>query len=201
MTGRAMPAQHKFYGYKMTDDTGFAPCASGQYLSLACCMTSIRGRAPLGSWVAGFGGKQFGNGHLIYLMQVNEVMTFDQYFREKRFRDRLDNVYYKENGVYRQITSARAHRTAREQEHDVSVDRVLVASRFVYFGNRPIHVPQQFAPLVPHHRNYCVNDGEKTSEFAAWAFTHGSGCLSVPHQPLPPLPDALIHIQGVGLAH
>src|ERR1035441_6351290 len=125
----------------MTDDTGFAPCVTKSCLSLACCMTGVRKRAPENSWVAGFGGVGLGHGKLIYLMQVKRAMTFDEYFKANGLKGRLDNIYFKTNGKYEQVSTARYHTTLAESDHDTFVDRVLISTRFVYFGTNKIDVP------------------------------------------------------------
>lgn len=181
-----MPVEHKYYGYKMTDDTGFAPCVTKSFLSLACCMTAVRKRAPADSWIAGFGGAALGLGKLIYLMKVERAMTFDEYFRCHELQGRLDNIYFMANGKYEQIPTARCHKTPAHWEHDTSVDRILIARRFVYFGSKKVEVPSRFHDFIPHARIYCCADGEPVDAFVDWAFAQGSGMAGNPHMPLPP---------------
>jgi len=187
-----MPVEHDYYGYKMTDDTGFAPCVTESCLSLACCMTSVRKRAQKGSWIAGFGGVALGLGKLIYLMQVEGVMTFDKYFRRHEQKGRLDNVYFLKNGKYQQIPTARCHKAPSDWEHDTSVDRILIARRFVYFGSSKVEVPSRFHDFIPHARSYCYVDGNGVDAFTEWAFTHGSGVAGKPHTM--PSSVTLVHI-------
>jgi hypothetical protein len=157
-------------------------------------MTEIRKRAPVSSWVAGYGGKDFGHGKLIYLMQVKEVLTFEQYFGDRRFMDRLDNVYHKVNGVYQQVPSARAHTKDKEKKHDLSEDRVLIASRFVYFGTNKIDLGKLFSDFVPSARSYRNVDGAQIDGFVSWAFSHGSSIAGTPHKPLLPPSTTLVQL-------
>lgn len=189
-----MPIEHKYYGYKMTDDTGFAPCVTKSCLSLACCMTAVRSRAPRKSWVAGFGGVALGYGKLIYLMQVERTMTFDEYFKVNDLKGRLDNIYFMANGKYEQLPSARFHTTSKEKERDTSVDRILLARRFVYFGTGKVDVPIRFRDFIPHARSYCFADGERVNAFINWAFAYGSGVAGKPHKPSMPSSMTLVHI-------
>lgn len=189
-----MPVEHRYYGYKMTDDTGFAPCMTESCLSLACCMTGIRRRAPALSWIAGFGGASLGLGKLIYLMQVERSMTFDDYFRHHELKGRIDNVYFLKNGKYQQIPTARCHKTPAEWKHDTSIDRILIARRFVYFGSSKIDVPNRFHDFIPHARTYCCADGKHVDAFVDWAFAQGSGMAGSPHIPLLPSATALVGI-------
>lgn len=190
-----MPITHDYYGYKMTDDTGFAPSITNEQLVLACCMTQVRRRAPTDSWIAGWGGKAYGIGKVIYLMQVERCLTFDQYFREAKFKERVDNIYRRVSNHYEQIPDARCHRSQREKKHDLSVDRVLVASRFVYFGQKAISVADRFRDFVPRSRTYKAMDGPQVNEFAEWVLTHGSGIKGDPHKALPPAPATLVQLR------
>lgn len=189
-----MPVEHRYYGYKMTDDTGFAPCVTERCLSLSCCMTSVRKRASIGSWIAGFGGAVLGLGKLIYLMQVERAMTFDEYFGYRELKGRLDNIYFMAKGKYEQIPTARCHKTPAEWEHDTSVDRILIATRFVYFGSSKVDVPSRFHDFIPHARSYCYVDGSGVDTFAKWAFSRGSGVVGKPHMPLMPSSSNLVKI-------
>jgi hypothetical protein len=186
---------HDYYGYKMTDDTGFAPCVDNSFLTLACCKTDVRERAPRNSWVAGFGGVRFGVGKLIYLMQVACGVDFDTYFSRSGLKGRLDNIYRRVDGEYRQIPTARCHTKPKEIKHDLSVDRVLIATRFVYFGKEKIEVRRRFEEFVPQARSYCYVDGSRVDAFVNWVFSHGSGNKGGPHNPLLPPSSALVLIR------
>jgi hypothetical protein len=184
-----MLVEHRYYGYKMTDDTGFAPCVTESCLSLACCMTGVRKRAPVGSWIAGFGGAALGLGKVIYLMQVERAMTFEEYFRCRELKGRLDNIYFMADGRYKQIPDARCHKSPAHWEHDTSVDRILIARRFVYFGSSKVDVPSIFHDFIPHARTYCCGDGKHVDAFVEWTFAQGLGMAGNPHMPLPPSPS------------
>jgi hypothetical protein len=191
-----MALPHDYYAYKMTHDTGFAPCVRDSYLTLACCKPGIRKNAQRNSWVAGFAGASYGTGRLIYLMQVEEAPDFDSYFFDSRFKGRLDNIYGRVNGRYRQIATARHHTDRKDIEHDLSVDRVLVASSFVYFGKEKIKIPARFQKFVPRCRNYCCADGRQVDIFVTWIMALGIGIQGAPHNPLPPAPSALVQISS-----
>lgn len=182
-----MGTTHDYYGYRMTSDTGFAPCVSNAHMSLACCMVLVRKRAPVNAWIAGWGGARYGPGNLIYLMKVRWERSFQEYFECPQFRQRVDNVYHKVGGAYRQLSTARAHYSLKEQSHDTSVDRVLVATRFVYFGKKKLKVERKkFRDFIPSARMYCVADGGEVDEFAQFVFQHGFGKVGEAHDPLPP---------------
>lgn len=189
------PVTHDYYGYIMTNDSGFAPCVADGFLSLACCMPTIRKRCPKGSWVAGWGGVQYGRGRLIYLMQVEETPDFDRYFADERFTGRIDNIYWTVGAKLKQISTARFHTAPREQEHDTSVPRVLVSSRFVYFGKRKLTAAKRFPGLVPQYRGGRVADGVEVVRLVNWASSDGWGVKGEPHSPIPPNATTLVQIQ------
>jgi Nucleotide modification associated domain 2 len=61
------------YFYKMTSDSGMAPCVDQGVLSLAICKPSIRRRAQEGDIIFGFGGKALGE-TLIYAAKIGKVV-------------------------------------------------------------------------------------------------------------------------------
>ncbi len=95
-----MQVMKRLFTYLMTHDTGFAPNPFHGTLTLATCKPGIRrtkGRLGNDDWVAGFASQQLvdqsrANGAeiklygLIYLMQVGQVMPFDQYFDAPEFQ-------------------------------------------------------------------------------------------------------------------
>jgi len=55
--------------------------------TLACCKPAIRRTAVEGDWIVGLTPKAQGN-RVIYYMKVEQVMGFDAYWRDSRFRAR-----------------------------------------------------------------------------------------------------------------
>ena len=74
------------YSYVITRDYGFAPNPFWNICSLATCKPQIRERALKGDWIAGFGGANTAITHkMVFLMQVDEICTFDEYWVDPRF--------------------------------------------------------------------------------------------------------------------
>ena len=74
------------YSYVITRDYGFAPNPFWNICSLATCKPQIRERALKGDWIAGFGGANTAIAHkMVFLMQVDEICTFDEYWVDPRF--------------------------------------------------------------------------------------------------------------------
>lgn len=128
-------------------------------------------------------------------MQVEETPDFDRYFEDERFTGRIDNIYRTVGAKLKQISTARFHTTPKEQEHDTSVSRVLVSSRFVYFGKRKLTAVKHFDGLVPQYRGGRVADGVEVVRLVNWVSSDGWGVKGEPHSPIPPNATTLVQIQ------
>ena len=162
------------YCYTMTHDTGFAPNPYHGILTLATCKPLIRKYAKVGYWISGWTGNAVhdkqggidtkGAGRLIYLAQVSEVLSFQQYWEKysiKRplelcnespiskkgcgcsakitnisdYNDCGDNIYKPdENDPSGFIQLKNRHHGKEQQEHDLSGENVLICKEFYYFG-------------------------------------------------------------------
>jgi hypothetical protein len=74
----------RVYVYKLVHDTGFAPNPFHGWCTLACCKPKIRSTASPGDWVVGVTPRSDGE-RLAYFMRVEEVLTFEDFFRDERF--------------------------------------------------------------------------------------------------------------------
>jgi hypothetical protein len=75
------------YSYVIPRDFGFAPNPFGGFCTLATCKPRIRKAAVKGDWILGTGSavnKQ--TGRIVYLMNVDLKLTFDQYWHDARFQ-------------------------------------------------------------------------------------------------------------------
>lgn len=148
----------RLYTYVVRHDTGFAPNPYHGYCTLACCKPLIRKYARLGDWIMGGGSVATGRGaQLVYVMQVSETLTFDEYWHDPRFVDKKpcidasykdwvgDNIYPDANS-WQQLPSMHSEAGCSpcedDTDKDLSVDRILVGKRFVYWGGD--------GPLKPH---------------------------------------------------
>lgn len=152
--------------YKLAVDSGFAPNPFWGQLTLATCKPGIRSTRTKGEWIAGFTSKALcndpvGEERLIYLMQIDEVVSFAQYYQSRKFRKKIpiptsddyrycvgDNIYIpKSNGEFEQIQDAQHDEW--NKENDLSCLNVLVAKRYVYFGRNPLFIPEKLRPNLP----------------------------------------------------
>jgi len=163
-----------YYSYKIEHDFGLAPNPFGGYCTLAVCKGDIRksSRLAIGDWVFGTGSVKLKNLHyLIYAMQVNEVITFDQYWDDPRFQYKKpvlngslvqlygDNIYHKNQKTGDWIQEDSAHSSAHDVTNDAhlqadtSGERVLISQNFYYFGEHAINIPEEFLSVCSEGRN------------------------------------------------
>lgn len=174
-----------FYAYKITRDYGFAPNPFFGVCTLACCKPHIRKKAAVGDWIIGTGAVE--NNllyNLIYLMQVNERLTFAEYWADPRFKRKKpvlngslkqihgDNIYFKDNNNWCQLNSHHSLHDGVLNEDNLNQDLkgefVLVSNQFVYLGNNHIPVPEKYHSLCPNskQRDYItIKDAELAIEF------------------------------------
>jgi hypothetical protein len=107
------------FSYVIEHDLGFAPNPFQGACTLACCKPRIRKKAALGDLVLGMGAaKPKLQKHITYWMRVDEILTFDEYWRDHRFRRKKpvmsgttflrygDNIYHRnDKGVLKQEDS------------------------------------------------------------------------------------------------
>jgi hypothetical protein len=161
-----MQKEPRLYSYIVKDDAGFAPNPFWGYCTLACCKPKIRKTASIGDWIVGLSPKSEGN-KIIYAMQVEEILSFKEYYRDSRFsvkipdRDlrkiknsRGDNIYeHISNRKFRQLPSEHSNKKNREKEnpkakkHDLSGVNVLISKKFHYFGRKAIDLPEGLRSL------------------------------------------------------
>jgi hypothetical protein len=170
----------KLFSYVIVNDSGFAPNPYWGYCTLATCKPVIRSTAKPGDWVIGIGSKVgVGNGKLVYAMHVSDVIPFEQYNSDSRFKlkkplagqtpGRLcgDNIYYK--GAGGEWMQRRSFHSAEHMERDLHGRNALVAEHFYYFGRNAVEVPREFGTLVAKGRGHrCAFDLEVTGAFISW---------------------------------
>lgn len=152
----------KLYSYVVARDFGFAPNPFFGICTLATCKPNIRRTAAVGDWIVGTGSSQKNRtDHLVYIMEVTETTTFNEYWTDERFcrkRPNLhgskkqafgDNIYFQNDaGQWHQQDSHHSHSdgTPNQQniENDTQVDKVLISSNYAYWGRSGPKIPDNF---------------------------------------------------------
>lgn len=187
----------KLYSYVVARDFGFAPNPFFGVCTLATCKPIIRQHASVGDWVVGTGAKStYGyKGRLIFAMQVSEALSFDEYWNDARFilkRPNLhgslkvmygDNIYRRDGGQWVQADSHHSLPDGRlnkaNLDRDTGVDRVLVATKFVYWGRSAPIIPEQFRSFGEEKNDICSGRGHRVfkdklpADFVGWLESEG----------------------------
>ncbi|MDE0086171.1 MAG: hypothetical protein OXU23_10695, partial [Candidatus Poribacteria bacterium] len=75
----------KLYSYVVARDFGFAPNPFYQFCTLGTCKPKIRKHAKDEDWIVGTGSKtREREGCLVFVMQVTEVVSFNDYWSDPR---------------------------------------------------------------------------------------------------------------------
>ncbi len=159
------------FTYKITRDYGFAPNPYFGYCTLATCKPKIRNACNIGDWIIGFGGlNTIVPNKLVYLMQVNEKMSFDEYWDDQRFQNKKpdfnknlkycygDNIYHKdESGNWLQENS---HHSLNDGinyinlNHDTKVNKLIISQNYWYFGENAINICDELSVIIPKNRGH-----------------------------------------------
>lgn len=187
MLDEADPAP-KLYSYVIVRDYGFAPNPFFGTCTLATCKPDIRRHALVGDWVVGTGSKPLGlEGRLVFVMQIAETLTFNEYWRDKRFRCKRpnirgslkqafgDNIYHRNRKTKLWVQENSHHSYPDGQinlwnvSNDTQVDRVLIATEFTYWGATGPKIPVRFRSAKT---NVCALRGYKSRfpESLVWKF-------------------------------
>jgi hypothetical protein len=179
--------------YVVQHDKGFAPNPFYGVCTLACCKPRIRKKAVVGDIIIGFGSAAKAvnlGGRVIYWMKVAEIITFDEYWSDERFRRKRptdggslmqwygDNIYHRdpETGSWIQEHSfhfdgARAGRGNLENDTTYT-DRVLIGLEYAYWGRAAPRLPDRLSFLVPRLRaEPCHWTEEQVAECAEWIYS------------------------------
>ena len=176
------------YTYIVEHDMGFAPNPFFGTCSLAACKPIIRRRASVGDYIMGTGSaKRRRSGHLVFWMQVSEIITFDDYWRRPEFIQKRplingslkrafgDNIYFRDEGSaeYKQVHSFHSERDGSHHpgnHHDDvgTTDRIMLGERFSYFGGAGPRVPEELDRFVHKRRNHLRFADEEALPAIAW---------------------------------
>lgn len=186
--------------YKMTVASGFAPNAYGGTLTLATCKPGIMACAKIGEWIAGFtskamNGDEVGQERLIYLMQVQQIMSIPEYWDS--FPQKRPNVNTQGDNIYCLPDQAQAdgfsylpihvgnpfgfvrvepiyhHHEPLRMSVDIAPNRILVSKKYRYFGqDNPLNLDYPIRQLLriptgQHPYGY-ITTGEQAQIFISY---------------------------------
>jgi len=175
-----------FFSYKLIHDYGFAPNPFHGFCTLATCKPHVRNSANMGDWIIGTGAitTRLQN-RLIYIMQVSDKITFDEYWGGDRYQIKKpilnsslvrmhgDNIYHKDlDGIWHQSNSQHSNSdgsvNAFNMKRDLSCNYVLIGDHFFYFGNKNISVSKKYQSLCSTVRDFIkIRNNQLAEEFVA----------------------------------
>ncbi len=159
------------YSYIITRDYGFAPNPFYSMCTLATCKPDIRGSAQVGDWIVGFGSSatKYKN-RLIYAMQVQKKITFDEYWSGEEYQCKKpvmngslkqvygDNIYHHVKGEWVQDNSHHSNvdgsANSINLKRDTKHNAVLISHRYWYFGEDAVNIPKDLTELIYNHIGY-----------------------------------------------
>ncbi|THD10127.1 hypothetical protein [Metallibacterium scheffleri] len=198
------------YFYKMTVDSGGAPCVTSDLLSLAICKPMIRSCAIENDLIFGFAANSLHvDNRLIYIALVTQVVRNGEYWTDE-YRSRGDCIYERRGSGYHLRRGSLFHTDAGHLEHDLGKPprytrvKVLLSDDFRYFGvegtadykqNLPILKGTIEALKTGHRRNHAegVRDALLTLKEQVWS-ANRKRVLGKPSQQ----PDGRVCLRGSG---
>lgn len=186
----------KYFSYRLDHDYGFAPNPFYGYCTLANCMPKIRSNPNLeiGDWIIGLGSKKLGNEqHLIYLMKVQEKLSFQEYWIDPRFQIKKpkdngsltnihgDNIYSWNEAQAKWNQMDSIHSNPDGSPHPGHIDKdtggryVLVADHFYYFGDAHFQIPEPYLKVCGNNPRGFFRQGiplEVGAAFVDWIESH-----------------------------
>ncbi len=153
------------YSYCLRFDDGAAPNPYWGVCTLAICKPAIRRTAKKGDWVVGLGSTHSPIGDIsravVYAMKVTEILSmaeYDDYTRSELtrkipdwgntdFRRRVGDSIY-DYGAGQEPTLRAGVHLETNRATDLGGCSVLVSNHFFYFGDKPVHLPEELMPIV-----------------------------------------------------
>lgn len=148
------------YVYRLTSDTGLAPCVKNGLLTLACCKGGqIRGEKVISTGLRyriGTKRKQDGVDYsaddvyilgifqdkMLYIAKVDNVITMEEYYNGTS-KGRTDDIYSINNGKLERnkwLQKEEVHTEPGRIMRDLAGKYVLLSKDFVYLGKDAVDV-------------------------------------------------------------
>lgn len=191
------------YSYIVKHDSGFAPNPFHGFCTLACCKPNIRGTAKEGDYIVGIGTKSLGN-RVVYAMRVKEIVEFDEYWQEERFRVKRpdweaggekavgDNIYHRDrNGNWIQGRSLHSLENGEQNwkltRNDTRSENALIGEDFIYWGCDGPPLPKNLQGLIVGRGHKSSSNDKYIPDFIKWfEGQEQRGRLELPTNPLSP---------------
>lgn len=170
------------YVYRLTSDTGLAPCVKNGLLTLACCKGGqIRGEKVISTGLRyriGTKRKQDGVDYsaddvyilgifqdkMLYIAKVDNVITMEEYYNGTS-KGRTDDIYSINNGKLERnkwLQKEEVHTEPGRIMRDLAGKYVLLSKDFVYLGKDAVDVRllKKYIPRYQETKFYKNKDAE-----------------------------------------
>lgn len=198
----------RIYAYKVTSDTGNAPCAQDGLLTLSCCKGGriVKGKAQLYGMRKEIGAA-FKNincdeeffllgiyhGEVLYFAKIDEVITMAEYNNREYNNKRRDQIYdyNEENEPIRNKNNRLFHPDSCEEfkKRDNAGRYAVLCKEFVYYGKCSCSTPKikdLNASFTTHENRYfkLLTGNEADAIYARFSKEISKGELGKPHERL-----------------
>ena len=167
--------------YVVRYDRGLAPNPFWGYCTVSVCTPNHMGiRLEVGDWILGATTSVRGN-KLLYAMQISEILSFNNYYRDPRFQDKKpvirgnwqqrvgDNMYYQDaDGNWKQHQTLHHHKKEMIRK-DLKHPLAFIGTKYFYFGENAVVFPVEFRSLI-WNRQGCKasHDAKVVENFTEW---------------------------------
>ncbi len=190
----------KLFMYRLTDDTGLAPCVQDGLLSLAVCKGGqIRNGKLINTGLRYWIGSQFTTEYkndkvyvlgtyynrFLYLAKITEVMSMEEYYR-CRSANRKDNLYtYKYGELQRNKYLYKEGFHIEEQVlRDKAGKYVLLSDNYIYLGKEAVFnkLINDYGAKTRETKKYSGKEAEKIIKECE---KYRDNIIHLPNNPLP----------------
>tara|TARA_R110000868_G_scaffold411733_1_gene708183 strand:- start:11132 stop:11710 length:579 start_codon:yes stop_codon:yes gene_type:complete len=163
--------------YVVASDDGLAPNVQGDVCTLSVCKPVVRRVAKQGAdWVVGMSTTKDGINKLIYVMQVEEKIPYNDFYNDGRFACKKPDMYNFEGDNF--ILDGNAmpwgmhYGFEDKMKRNMKSPYALIATKFWYFGKNAPEIPSDFRDskliLGPRRGHKIVDDKSQVSMFYNW---------------------------------
>lgn len=185
--------------YRLTNDTGLAPCVKNGLLSLSCCKggkkrgetvinTGLRYR--IGSkresdytvddvYILGIFSNKF-----LYLAKITDVVTMEEYYSDMS-KGRTDDIFDIVNGELvrnKHLKKENVHTDPDRITKDLAGRYVLLSDNYIYLGKDAVF-DDLIAEYNPHFQETKVYTGDIADKIVEACEKYRDGKMHIPNEP------------------
>lgn len=119
----------------------------------------------------------------MYLMRVDEVLPYADYWERVELRVLKNNIYKPIKSGFQQIPND--YHGIPDMESDLYNENALLSGCFIYLGSLAYPIPPAFGDFVRRFQGYNKRSTSdpQVQKFVNWAFSQGTGKFGEPADP------------------